>query len=133
MRTLKNILLFSLYLAICMGCKTTYMPKKLSSTSENIIGFWKGCDDRIIAFSKDQNGDIVGRYIQIGGLAKYKFVINEVGYRITEQSPGIYTGTVKWRDNNGNESWKKVTISIKNNTYRDDSSDPCSKEMTKVD
>lgn len=132
MLNLKNILLFSVCLTLWTGCKTTSTAPVVSPVNQNIIGSWEGCDGRVITFTEEENAEITGRYTKLGGLGKYKFTLNEIGYRLTQQSPGNYTGTVKWQDLSGNETWKKVSITIENDVYTDNSSDSCSQEMKRV-
>jgi hypothetical protein len=136
MKTLRHILLFALFATLFAGCKTTSTGPIISTPSpsidQDIIGSWEGCDGRVITFAKEGN-EIIGRYIKLGGLERYKFTLNEEGYRLTWQSAGNYTGTVKWQNPSGNETWKKVSITINNNAYKDSTSDPCSKEMKRVE
>ncbi|APY12214.1 hypothetical protein BWZ22_13705 [Seonamhaeicola sp. S2-3] len=99
---------------------------------QDIMGSWEGCDGRVITFTKEDD-KVIGRYTKLGGLEKYKFTLNEVGYRLKEQSVGNYIGTVKWQNLSGKETWKKVIVSIENNIYADNQSDACSKEMKRVE
>ena len=81
---------------------------------------------------RTQKDSIIGRYTKLGGLKTYKFTVDEIGYKLVEDSPGNYSGLVKWQNLSGRETWKAVTVHIENNTYRDNSSDPCSKKITRI-
>lgn len=130
MKTITYILLLALFTA----CKTSSTGSMISSPTidQDIMGSWEGCDGRVITFTKEDN-KVIGRYTKLGKLEKYKFTLNEVGYRLKEQSVGNYTGTVKWQNLSGNETWRNVTVTIENNIYTDNQSDACSKEMKRVE
>ncbi|AEM71780.1 hypothetical protein Murru_2754 [Allomuricauda ruestringensis DSM 13258] len=132
MKTLKRIIL-AIFATFFAGCKVTSVEPMISTPSidRNIIGSWEGCDGRVITFT-NENNEIIGRYTKLGGLERYMFNIDEIGYKLTEQKPGTYFGTVKWQSLSGNETWKKVTVTIENNVYTDNQSDACSKEMERV-
>ena len=137
MRAQNYYILLAISLAILSGCKAISVNS--SAVDNSIIGSWEGCDERIITFTKEENptadgkdGEIIGRYTKLGKLERYKFTQNEIGYKLTEQGPGLYIGTVKWQDPNGNETWKKVSITIEDSTYKSDGSDRCSEEMKRV-
>tara|TARA_R100001369_G_scaffold82220_1_gene113785 strand:+ start:968 stop:1450 length:483 start_codon:yes stop_codon:yes gene_type:complete len=151
MKVFRSILLLAISCALWISCKTTATAPIASSSNHNdIIGSWEGCDGRIITFSKTkplatpsssettQNNGltkkdfIIGRYSKLGGLTRYQFTQNEIGYKLIEKSPGHYTGMVKWQDLSGIETWKEVTIHVDNDTYRDDNSDSCSKVITRI-
>lgn len=121
-------------LALFTACKTSSTGSMISSPTidQDIMGSWEGCDGRVITFTKEDN-KVIGRYTKLGKLEKYKFTLNEVGYRLKEQSVGNYTGTVKWQNLSGNETWRNVTVTIENNIYTDNQSDACSKEMKRVE
>lgn len=122
-----------LLLALCIlwnGCKTTTVGE--TPVSKDIIGSWKGCDGRVITFQNEGNGEIVGRYTKLGNLGQYGFEESEIGYKVSQQQPGIYYGSVKWRSSNQNVSWKTITITIVGNSYEDNGSDSCAKEMDRI-
>ncbi len=126
----KKIVLLACCSLLWMSCKT--VSSTGTPAAETIIGSWEGCDGRVVTFSSEENGEIVGRYSKLGGLARYGFEVNETGYKLRRRAAGTYAGTVKWRTTSGSVSWKKVTVSIQGDTYLDDSSDSCAKEMTRV-
>ncbi|MDC7995314.1 hypothetical protein [Altibacter sp. HG106] len=132
MRTKILLMVVLLSIVLLGSCKSTSTaPLMGANTNTNIIGSWEGCDGRVVTFF-EEDSEIIGRYTELGGLTRYRFTENEVGYRLTEQQPGQYLGMVKWQDQSGNETWKKVSITIKNNTYNDNSSDNCSKDMKRI-
>ena len=126
-----------LILACCTAflmtyCKSADTVSETPSKDRSIIGSWKGCDGRVVTFSKDENDEIVGRYNALGRLGAYHFSENEIGYRVTLKAAGSYEGKVKWRSTSGDVSWKNVSIKIEDNTYTDSGSDNCSKEMKRI-
>ena len=151
MKVFKSVLLLAISCTLWSSCKTTATaPISSSSNHNNIIGSWEGCDGRIITFSKTKplatpsssetkhnkrltkKDSIIGRYSKLGGLTRYQFTQNEIGYKLIEKSRGHYTGMVKWQDLSGTETWKEVTIHVDNDTYRDDNSDSCSKVIKRI-
>ncbi|RPG35625.1 MAG: hypothetical protein CBB72_005410 [Muricauda sp. TMED12] len=128
---IKFILFMSISLGIWVGCKS--VSPVATSTNYGIIGSWEGCDGRVVTFSADENGKITGRYTKLGGLGRYKFTLNEVGFHLSQESPGVYVGQVKWKNTNGKETWRDETIVVENNMLKTSSSDDCSKELAKVE
>ena len=128
----KKLLIFACATVFLANCKSMSPSIKAPSKSQSIIGSWMGCDGRIVTFMKNNEGKYIGRYTDLGGLKTYKFTKNEIGYEVIQESPGSFSGKVKWRDTSGNESWKNVDITIENNVYSDSGSDHCSKEMKRV-
>ena len=118
-------------LGIWVGCKS--VGPVATSTNYGIIGSWEGCDGRVVTFSTDENGEIIGRYTKLGGLGRYKFTLNEVGFHLLQQNPGTYVGQVKWRNTVGTETRKDETIIVENNILKTSSSDDCSKELIRVE
>jgi len=114
------------------SCKSTSSVHLPSAAETSILGSWEGCDGRVITFRRGPGGEILGRYSELGGLERYRFTQDEVGYRIREKTPGTYEGKVKWQNTQGSETWKTVAITIQNNEYSDNSSDPCSNYMTRI-
>lgn len=133
MKMLKIIFFSGLYLFLSVSCKTVSVKPVISNTDQNIIGYWEGCDGRVVKFTKNEDNSIVGHYEKLGELYKYKFAVNEEGYRLNQQNPGVYKGLVKWKTISGEETWKEVTITIENDIYKDNGSDGCSKEMKRID
>ncbi|WP_437399530.1 hypothetical protein [Flagellimonas lutimaris] len=125
------IVLLSLSLGIWVSCKS--INPIVTSTDPNIIGSWEGCDGRVVTFYTNENGEIEGRYSKLGGLGRYKFTLDEVGFHLSQKSPGTYVGQVKWRNTLGKETWKDETIIVKENVLETSSSDDCSKELTRVE
>lgn len=143
MRFSRNILFLLVTFPIWIACKTTTTaPIGGPSVNNDIIGSWEGCDGRVITFTKKeprmpnnqrtQKDSIIGRYTKLGGLKTYKFTVDEIGYKLVEDSPGNYSGLVKWQNLSGRETWKAVTIHVQGDTYRDDNSDNCSKEIKRI-
>jgi hypothetical protein len=132
MKPFVPILIFAFCITLWSGCKTQSVGTGISNINTDIVGSWEGCDGRVVTFTKEENGEIYGRYTQLGGLKKYNFSQDEIGYQVVKQSLGTYTGSVKWRSTTGTETWKKVTITIEGDTYKDDSSDGCSKNMKRI-
>ena len=129
-RVVKLLSLLSCFVLLIIACKSATGPS--SSISKDIIGDWEGCDGRVVRFGRLDRDTITGRYTRLGGLKQYGFEQNEIGYKVIQQRPGIYTGQVKWRTTSGGVSWKNVTISIEGDRYSDTSSDGCAKEMIRV-
>ena len=133
MKTFGQILILICCCTLWTGCKTQSIGTPVSNPNRDIIGSWEGCDGRVITFSRDEDGEITGHYSQLGELEKYNFSQDEIGYKVTQQSAGTYTGLVKWRSTAGAETWKKVTITIEGGSYKDNSSDGCSKNMKRLE
>lgn len=131
MKKIRLIVLLSISFITLAGCKS--VDSVVSSANTDIIGSWEGCDGRVVTFYKDERGEIKGRYTQLGGLGKYNFSLNEVGFRLSRKSPGVYVGQVKWRNTIGKETWKDETITVENNILKTTSSDDCSTELAKVE
>ena len=143
MQLIRNILILLVAFTVWVACKTTATaPIGGPSVNNDIIGSWEGCDGRVITFTKQkpltQNNQrthkdsIIGRYTKLGGLKTYKFTVDEIGYKLVEDSLGNYSGLVKWQNLSGKETWKVVTIHVQGDTYKDDNSDSCSKEITRI-
>ncbi len=132
MKTLNIVLFFCAYITLNTACKTTSINLITPEPDQDIIGSWEGCDGRVVKFSKKDNDKIVGHYMGLGRLDKYKFTLNEEGYRLSQQSSGVYKGLVKWKTVSGEETWEEVTITVENNIYKDSGSDSCSKEMKRI-
>ncbi len=133
MKQATSYFLVLLLAVLWQGCSSTKPTTTPTVQNQSILGSWEGCDGRIVAFSEGEGDEIIGRYTELGRLGMYKFTQNEIGYKVTEQKPGIYSGTVKWRTTTGKESWKKLTITIQNNDFMSDNgSDKCSQEMERV-
>lgn len=119
---------------LVLSCKSTGLATAPAPIEHSILGSWEGCDGRVVTFTREPDGLILGHYSELGGLGKYGFTRLEEGYRIRRQGRGTYNGKVKWRDTNGNASWKNVEITIEiDNVFRSDGSDSCSAEMTRLD
>ncbi|MHA7832701.1 MAG: hypothetical protein ACX93O_16520 [Flagellimonas sp.] len=127
----KFIVLLSLSLGIWAGCKS--VNPIVTSTNPDIIGSWEGCDGRVVTFYTNENGEIEGSYSKLGGLGRYKFTLDEVGFHLSQQNRGTYVGQVKWRSTLGKETWKDETIIVEGNVLKTSSSDDCSKELTRVE
>lgn len=127
-------IMFMLLVSICLGtwvcCKS--VDSVVTPINTSIIGSWEGCDGRVVTFSRDESGKIIGHYTKLAGLVRYKFSENEVGFHLSKMAPGVYVGQVKWRNTSGKETWKKETILLENNILKTTSSDDCSKELTKI-
>ena len=130
-KIIKFIVLLSLILGIGISCKS--ISPIATSTNTNIIGSWEGCDGRVVTFYTNENGEIEGRYSKLGGLGRFKFSLNEVGFRLSKKSPDIYVGQVKWRNTMGEATWKDETITVENRILKTTSSDDCSTELVKVE
>lgn len=130
-KKIKFIVLLSLSLGIWVSC--TSVNPVVTKTNTDIIGSWEGCDGRVVTFYIDENGEIEGRYSKLGGLGRYKFTLDEVGFHLSQQSPGTYVGQVKWRNTTGKETWRDETIVVENNILKTSSSDDCSTKLTKVE
>ena len=114
------------------SCASKKVVTSKPETIPNIIGFWKGCDERVIAFIQE-NDSIYGICKELGGLAEYGFEEDEVGYKVVVKENGVYQGKVKWRyKDKPNASWKNVEIKIDNNSYSDKGSDRCGANMNRV-
>ncbi|MBO0324137.1 hypothetical protein J0X14_17640 [Muricauda sp. CAU 1633] len=130
-KKLKFILLLSLSLGLWVSCKS--VNPVVNSTNTNIIGSWEGCDGRVVAFYANENGEIEGRYSKLGGLDRFKFTVDEIGFLLTQKNPGVYTGRVKWRNTAGTATWRDETIVVENKILKTSGSDACGNEMTKVE
>lgn len=126
----KFILVLSISFGIWVGCKS--VNPVVTSANTSIIGSWEGCDGRVVSFYTNENGEIEGRYSKLGGLDRFKFTVDEIGFFLTQKSPGVYTGKVKWRNTAGAATWRDETIMVENDILKTSSSDDCSKELTKV-
>ena len=129
-KKIKFILILSISLGIWVGCKS--VSPTVTSTNTNIIGSWEGCDGRVVAFYANENGEIEGRYSKLGGLDRFKFTVDEIGFLLTQKSPGVYAGRVKWRNTTGTATWRDETIVVENNILKTSGSDACGNEMTRV-
>ncbi|MEE1964204.1 hypothetical protein V1387_16045 [Allomuricauda taeanensis] len=114
------------------GCKTISSSIPATTMDKDIVGSWEGCDGRVVTFTKQKSGEIIGRYTHLGGLGEYRFTQDEIGYKVAQKELGTYTGLVKWRNATGEVTWKKVMITIEDNVYKDNNSDGCSKEMKRI-
>ncbi|MEM7186018.1 MAG: hypothetical protein AAF466_05100 [Bacteroidota bacterium] len=129
MKSLTYLVALGITLSImaCSTQKTIPAPKTYS-----LIGQWEGCDGRIIEFTKEDD-IIIGRCIALGGLGTYGFTLNEVGYEVEAQGNNTYKGRVKWRKTGQKDPfWKNVEITIDGNSYEDQGSDSCGREMARV-
>ncbi|WP_318312711.1 hypothetical protein [Flagellimonas crocea] len=124
------VVLLAISFGFWVGCKSVNPP--VSYTNKDIIGSWEGCDGRVVTFSKDENGGVLGRYSKLGGLGRYRFSLNEIGFHITQKKPGTYVGQVKWKNTMGNETWREETIEVEGNILKTTSSDNCGKELKRV-
>ncbi|MFC4220066.1 hypothetical protein [Flagellimonas marina] len=129
-KRLNFIILVSLSLGLWVGCKS--VSPTVSNTNTNIIGSWEGCDGRVVAFYTNEKGEIEGRYSKLGGLDKFKFTLDEIGFHLTRKSPGVYTGKVKWRNTSGTESWRDETIVVENDILKTSGSDFCGNELKRI-
>lgn len=127
-----KILRFILIALMISSCASKKIVVKQAITPPNIIGSWKGCDERIVEFVKEEDS-IFGICRRLGGLSAFGFQENEIGYKITHLGDGEYQGKVKWRfKDDTTVKWRNVKITIDNDTYTDQGSDKCGSKMTKV-
>ncbi|WP_036385317.1 hypothetical protein [Muricauda sp. MAR_2010_75] len=129
-KKIKFIPLIFISLLIFGSCKS--VSPVVSSTNTDIIGSWEGCDGRVVSFYTNENGEIEGRYSKLGGLGRFKFAVDEIGFFLTQTSTGVYTGKVKWRNTSGAATWRDETIVVENNILKTSGSDACGNEMTRV-
>ena len=129
-KKIKFIPLIFISLLIFGSCKS--VSPVVSSTNTDIIGSWEGCDGRVVSFYTNENGEIEGRYSKLGGLGRFKFAVDEIGFLLTQTSTGVYTGKVKWRNTSGAATWRDETIVVENNILKTSGSDACGNEMTRV-
>ena len=96
-----------------------------------ILGSWRGCDGRVVAFTVEDD-KIIGRYENIGSLGTFGFTQNEIGYELSSKGNSTYEGRVKWGKSDHKKFWKPVIIKVTGNTYTDKGSDACSEKMKRV-
>lgn len=126
----KLILLITCCTLLTMGCRS--VTDTGTKTSGDLLGSWEGCDGRVVTFTQNEDGEISGRYTALGGLTRYGFQANEIGYKLRKRAAGSYSGTVKWRNTRGEATWRDVVITIQGDRYMDNSSDNCAREMKRL-
>lgn len=124
-----------LLIIICLllvSCASVKVLDKNTVASSSIIGYWQGCDDRIIEFTQEKDS-IFGYCRKLGKLDAFGFTENELGYKLIQTKQGAYQGKVKWRFKEDTTiQWKPVRIQIENNNYSDTGSDACGSTMTRI-
>ncbi|PKA82824.1 hypothetical protein ATE92_0963 [Ulvibacter sp. MAR_2010_11] len=129
MKTIKVLLTA---FVISMGLVFCGTQKQQVNTNRSIIGSWQGCDGRVVTFTR-KGDSILGHYTELNGLERFGFTRNEIGHKLIKESAGSYSGLVKWRAVNIKEpTWRTVNVFINGNVYKDQGSDRCGRDMTRI-
>ena len=121
--------------AICAVVSVSVIHAQQAENGASLVGSWVGCDGRVVTFTHEgdeHTGQFVGKYTNLGGLGRFHFEADEVGYVATQRSANEYTGQVKWRSVDGNLYWKPNEITISGDNYFDNGSDPCARTMRRA-